>query len=353
MASIKEIAKLAGVSPATVSRVLNRPDYKCRDAEARDRIWKAAIELDYAPNEAARSLRKSAAGGDGAARTAYRINVLMTRSEAKQTDPFFTELLHIIESEIHNHGHILTNVWHMPDFSDDRKCRQLDLPEIIDGLYRQTNGQNNGLIIIGRCSHDVIALLQKKFKNLVSVNRNSTNYAIDEVLCDGEKVSSMAVEYLIKLGHTAIGYVGACYGEARFRGFQETLLAHKLYMDPAFVIETHQTEQEGYRAMEHILRSEYRPGAIYCANDITAIGMLDCLKHFRSLSYTPAIIASDNIERAQFSDPMLTTIALPKEEMGRFAISLLLDRIRGGHASVVRMELEGKLLVRDSCVSVL
>ncbi|SDB03467.1 LacI family DNA-binding transcriptional regulator [Eubacterium oxidoreducens] len=346
MASIKEIAKKAGVSPSTVSRVLNQPDYQCRDHTARDRIWEAAIELHYAPNQAARNLRKSSS--QDTHKTFY-LNVLMTRSEAKQPDPFFTELLRIIESQIHNHGHILTNIWHMPDFSDDRKCNRLNLAQLVDELYAETDQHNNGLIIIGRCNQTVIKLLQKKFKNLISINRNSTNYAIDEVLCDGEKVACIATEYLISLGHSSIGYVGACYGEARYRGFQKTMAKHQLYLDPAFVCETHQTEREGYQAMEHFLKMQERPSAIYCANDITAIGLLKCMNRYRALPYRPAIIASDNIDQAQNIHPMLTTIALPKEEMGKFAIQLLLDRIQGGHESIIRMELEGRLLVRNSC----
>ncbi|MCR5666495.1 MAG: LacI family transcriptional regulator [Eubacterium sp.] len=346
MASIKEIAKMAGVSPSTVSRVLNQPDYKCRDSAARDRIWKAAIEMHYSPNQAARNLRLSNAQD---AHKTYYLNVLMTRSAAKQPDPFFSELLHIIESEIHNHGHILTNVYHMPDFSDDRRCARLNLPQLVEELYEQNDRQNNGLIVIGRCNQTVLELLRKKYKNLISINRNSTNYAIDEVLCDGEKVAEMAIDYLCTLGHTNIGYVGACYGEARYRGFQKALASHGLYLDPAFIQETHQTEREGFFAMEHFLQAESRPTAIYCANDITAIGMLKCLNGYRNLPYRPSIIASDNINQSQFSNPMLTTIALPKEEMGKFAIQLLLDRIKGGHESIIRMELEGRLLVRNSC----
>ena len=106
---------------------------------------------------------------------------------------------------------------------------------------------------------------------------------------------------------------------------------------------------EGFEAMEKLLKSEDCPTGIYCANDITAVGMLKCLQRCRNLYFTPSIIASDDIEEAQYTKPMLTTVGLPKEEMGRFALYLLLDRMKGGHSGVVRMELSGKLLVRNSC----
>ena len=74
-----------------------------------------------------------------------------------------------------------------------------------------------------------------------------------------------------------------------------------------------------------------------------------CLNKYKSRHYLPSIIASDDIEEAQFTKPMLTTVRLPRNEMGKFALFMLLDRMRGGHESVVKMELEGKLMIRSSC----
>ena len=104
--------------------------------------------------------------------------------------------------------------------------------------------------------------------------------------------------------------------------------------------------------MKKFLQSGDCPTGIYCANDITAIGMLKCLSKYKNHYYMPSIISSDDIEEAQYTHPMLTTVSLPKEEMGKFALNLLLDRMRGGHKSVVRMELEGKLMIRNSCTPV-
>ena len=98
MASIREVAKLANVSPATVSRVLNNPNYKCQSPEIRERIWKFAMELNYTPNEAARRLKM---GDMKEEKQVYYISVLMTRMDKATTDPFFSELLRVIESEIH------------------------------------------------------------------------------------------------------------------------------------------------------------------------------------------------------------------------------------------------------------
>lgn len=173
---------------------------------------------------------------------------------------------------------------------------------------------------------------------------------VDEVVCDGEKIAFMAVEHLIELGHTNIGYIGECHNEARYRGFVEALYDHHLELDPDFVIETNQTEAKGYEAMEKLLAMPDYPTGIYCANDITAVGVLKLLSRRKNI-YMPSVIASDDIEQAQFTTPMLTTVHLPKEDMGKFALWLLLDRINNGHKAVTRMELECKLMVRSSCTS--
>ncbi len=347
--SIKKIAEKAGVSPATVSRVLNNPNYKCSSKEIRDRIWQIAMELNYVPNEAARNLRR---GASAKSNKTYYINVLMTRMDDSQTDPFFSELLHIIESEIHAQMCILVKVWYMSLFSNDKKCRHANLDKIVTDMYEDTAGKCDGLIIIGKCNKEALKKLNKKYKNVVSVNRNSTNYEVDEVVCDGRKIASIAVEYLVKLGHRDIGYVGECHHEARYRGFLDVLQMNNIPLEPAYVLETKQTEAEGFEAMERILESENCPTGIYCANDITAIGMLKCLNKYKNNYYMPSIIASDDIEAAQNMNPMLTTVRLPKEEMGKFAMYLLLDRMRGGHKGAVKMELEGKLVVRNSCISI-
>ncbi|MBO4336536.1 MAG: LacI family DNA-binding transcriptional regulator, partial [Lachnospiraceae bacterium] len=105
--SIKKIAEMTGASIATVSRVLNDPEYHCRQKGLREKIWNAAMEIDYAPDENARSLRRS--GRDKKA-ASHKVMVLMTHTNEESADPFFTELLKIVESQIHRQGCILSGV---------------------------------------------------------------------------------------------------------------------------------------------------------------------------------------------------------------------------------------------------
>lgn len=347
--SIKKIAERVGVSPATVSRVLNNPNYRCGTEGLRDAIWRAAMELNYTPNEAARNLKLGTAASED---KTYYVNVLMTRMDDAQSDPFFSEVLHIVESEIHRNGCILSKVWYMSLFSNDRKCRTENLDGILNAMLEETEGKADGLIIIGKCNKEALKKLNQRYKSIVSINRNSTNYEVDEVLCDGKKIASMAVEYLVHLGHRNIGYVGACHNESRYEGYVSTLQKHDLDVVGEYIRETRQTEAEGYEAMKAFLQMEDCPTAFYCANDITAVGMLKCLAKFKNRYYMPSIIASDDIEEACNTKPMLTTVRLPKDEMGRFALYLLLDRMKGGHKGVVRSEFEGHLMIRSSCTSV-
>lgn len=347
--SIKQIAKMAGTSPATVSRILNNPNYHCNDAKVRERVWNAAMELHYVPNEAARNLKKGVK--NSLEKTRY-IQVLMTRTERSQADPFFTEVLRVVESEIHRNSCILSQVWYMSVFSSDKQCRLNNIPQMVEDLYREIDEKSDGLIVIGRCNKEALKILKSRFKNLVSINRNPTNREIDEVTCDGKKIAATAVEYLIGLGHNDIAYVGECHGESRYKGYVDTLMKHDLELNPSYIFETKQTEIAGYEIMENILQLEDIPTAIYCANDITAVGMLKAIAKSKNKYLNISVISSDDIEQAQFTKPMLTTVALPKEEMARFAVYLLLNRINGKHKSVTTMELEGHLVIRESCVDV-
>lgn len=347
--AIKDIAKLAGVSPSTVSRVLNNPDYHCQDASAVERIWKAAMELNYVPNEAARNLKK---GSRTSEKKTYYIQVLITRMEDSGTDPFYSELLRVVESELHDKNCILSNVWYMSLFSDDKRCRLTNMDKVVSGMYAETKDKSNGLIIIGKCNPNALQILKTYFRNVVSINRNSTNRKVDEVTCDGKKIANLAMEYLVSLGHQDIGYVGEIQGESRYQGFLDCINRHELEVKDSYIWDIKQSEVAGFEVMERILEQDDIPTAIYCANDITAIGMLKALDLKANKFFALSVVSSDGIERAGYTKPMLTTVELPKSEMGRFAVYLLLDRIQRGHKSVATIELEGSLVKRESCVNV-
>lgn len=343
--SLKEIAQMTGVSVSTVGRILNDPKHKCSSEEIRKRVLEAARRISYIPNANARKLKS----GDGRADEIYSINILLTRFANETADPFYDELLMQLEKELRNSGCIISNVWHNAEFSDEKASRTESIGTLIDSLYADDERRHDGLIIIGKVTRRALRVLKTKEKNIVSINRNSTNYEVDEVLCDGSRIAREAVAYLARLGHTKIGYVGDCHNESRFTGYQAALAEAHLAPDLDYVFDTAPNETNGLIAYDYFKGLDEPPTAVYCANDILAIGMIKGFGKRRQKVYIPSVISSDDIDASQYTKPMLTTISLPKNDMVRFALMLLLDRIRGGHKIVSRLELEGTLIIRESC----
>ena len=349
--SIRDIAERAGVSPSTVSRVLNDPRHRCSSDGMRERIWQIAREMNYLPNEAARNLKLGAEASGSAARP-RRIDVIVTRTSQRQPDPFFSELLRIIETETHAHRLLISHVWYLSTLSGHRQLGAGAVERELASVLGASVERGEGLVVIGKCAPRILARLGDAYGgNVVSVGRNSTGYVADEVLCDGEKIAKLAVEHLISLGHRAIGYVGDCHNESRYRGYQRTLVEHGLDVSVGNVIECEHTETAGYAAMDELMKREDAPTALFCATDAIAIGMLRRLGESGGRYYAPSIASSDDIEAAELSDPALTTVALPKADMGRFAVRLLADRMAGGHVATARVELGVRLVVRASCSS--
>lgn len=346
--SLKAIAEEAGVSVSTVSRVLNDPEHRCASDEVRREIWRIARQQHYLPNEAARNLKT---GKSAAAKRVIYIDILMTRTGPGETDVFFSELFRFIEVETQKSSSIIAAVFHETAFSDDRRCRTEDIDAMIGEMTESAGRQSDGIIVLGKCNEKVLEKLKKKYRAVVSVSRNSVNYVVDEVTADGCRIAGIAVDYLISLGHRRIGYVGDCHRESRYEGYQKALFRHNLTPDISTVIEARHTEAEGYAVMEKLCRLPEPATAIYCATDTIAIGMLKYLHQSKNRYYQPSIIASDDIDAAQFTTPMLTTIHLPKEEMAKQAVQLLLDRISGGHTTAVKVEYDGRLMARQSCAS--
>ncbi len=334
--SIKEIAKRSGASVATVSRVLNQPDYVCRDKELQERIWEAARELDYIPNHAAQQLKR----GQSAQQAHRQIDVFLTRFQTLEEDIFFKELYEVLREILLQRQCVLHRLLTLPDMISRSKNLSRAHP---------SDQSPDGLVMLGKCPPELLPFLKKQYQNLVGIDRNPTSFDYDEVFCDGSQAAEMAMDYLISLGHRRIAYIGDCSYEARYIGYHQSLMAHKLPLDYSNVYPTSQTRQEGQQMMSVILGRAERPTAVFCANDSTALGVFDALRTQRKKGYVPSIISIDNIREAETTSPMLTTINIPKREMAHHAVSLLLDRIDGGHQENVRIEMQGRLVVRESC----
>lgn len=206
--SLKKIAEMTGVSPSTVSRVLNGTGGSCAGEELRERIWAAAREIQYVPNASARALKKSAP-----ADAPLHVSVVSGRFESVQEDPFFHGLFQLLQAELLGHGAVLRAVLPASDFSAGRVA------------------PCDGILLLGRCTELLLKECRTVTNNLVGIWRNPTDFEIDEVVSNGEKAALTAMEYLMGLGHKQIAYIGDCTNESRYVGYCKALMHHNLPLD--------------------------------------------------------------------------------------------------------------------------
>lgn len=335
--SLKKIAELTGASVSTVSRVLNNPLYHCQDKKLADRIRETARELHYVPNDSARRLKMGNLKSSADA-TTYRIDILLTRFDSLETDPFFREVFYYVEAEFHKQNCIVGKILNIPDLSVHQITRPFPPAD--------------GLIILGKCPEDLVTTLSRLYPAILAIDRNPTDYSMDEVVCRGTQAAALAVDYLLDLGHTKIAYIGDCNQEARYIGYYECLLSRKIPLLYDYIVSTHQTRDEGERGFQRLAELPHPPTAVFCANDTTAIGFLTAMRQYngrrRKNIFAPAVISIDDIEEASQISPMLTTVHIPKEEMAHLAVLTIRDRLQGGHQIHIRTELPCHLVVRES-----
>lgn len=327
--SLKKIAEMVGVSPSTVSRVLNNTVPTCASTELKERIWEAAHTLQYVPNTEARNLKM----GKRETVKSYRIAVILTRFGFLDKDPFFRELFQSIEEALLTQSCVLQMVSNAGD---------VDFSAL---------EKTDGIIVLGRCSDDFLARLKHYTRNIVGVDRNPTDYKMDEIICNGKTAAVKAMEYLLSLGHQKIGYIGDCSFEARYVGYCETLIKENIPINYHYIQSTDQTYESGYQAMLELQKQDMT--AVFCANDITALGamqaMTDTVSQKKEKKRSVSVISIDNIAAAMTAAPRLTTVDIPKEEMGRMAVTILLDRISHRHSEYLRVEFPCKIIERESC----
>lgn len=354
--SLKKIAELTNTSISTVSRVLNDPSHTCSSPGLAEKIWAAAHDLNYLPNASARKLRMGITDGP----SPFTVDVFLTRFDSIDKDLFFRELFQHIKEELFNQNCLLGDLLHsvhvmaMHETGQTTAIPYKSSAKILSEKHENplafiSKKKNTGLIILGKCPADMVPILKKRYSYIVGIDRNPTDYEYDEIICNGATAAEKAVEYLISLGHKNIAYIGDCTSESRYTGYYQTLLSHKIPLNYSNIYPSDQTTEEGFRIMTSIIHSQQRPTAVFCANDGTALGVLLALRQNKKRGYLPSVISIDNINESQKTVPMLTTIDIPKQEMGHLALNLLLDRKNGKHKENIRVELPCRLLVRDSC----
>lgn len=337
--TLKELAELANVSVSTVSRVINKNDIYSASNDTREKIWRLVRETNYVPNVAAQNLKHGKIDSNV---KKHSISCVFARTPDGSSDPFFSLIFQAIEHEAIKRGCNVAGVFSALDLSRGDNYEDILLPN------------PDGIILLGRYSKSLLRYLSSRCKNIVYTGLNKIQDDYDQIICDGYAAAQAAVKHLHFLGHTGIGYIGEMSNEARYRGYYDCLLQLKIPINKNHIIDTTQSIKGGYESGLKILTtSSQPPTAIFCANDITAIGVIKALEDSKvKIPADISVISIDNIEMCQFVSPLLTSIDIPKEDLGRFAVRTLLDRIDGDHRITIKIEVPFKLINRESCARI-
>ena len=328
MPTIRQVAEKAGVSPTTVSHVINQTRFV--SPEKRERVLAAMIELGYRPNALARSLRRG---------ETHTIGLILPDS----ANPFFAEVGRSIEDAAFNLGYnvILCN-------------SEGDLNKEILYVDVLSKKQVDGIIFVASGDQaDSLKPLLIQSTPVVVVDRDLPEVAVDAVLTDNLNGGYLATQHLVELGHRRIACISGLSNltpsAQRVVGYRTALLDAGLPVDENLIEQGDFHPESGRQATIHLLCLPEPPTALFVCNDLMAIGALCAAAEVgRHIPGDLAIVGFDDIDLASYTVPSLTTVAQPKTEIGRRAVQMLIDRIADKSRPVHRELLPAKLMVRQT-----
>lgn len=328
--TIRHVAARARVSTATVSAVVNR-SRRVSD-ELSKRVWDAVAEVGYTPNGIARSLRQ-------------RYTATIGLVVPDNSNPFFAEIAKGVENEGFDAGYSVII------------CNSNGLLERETRLLESLMGRRvDGIIYFGSSSGtDHLRPLVGNQMPLVVFNREIDNSSVDSFQVDNYRIGYIGTRYLTEMGHVQIACVGPAALETpsarRVDGYKQALVERGLTWDEELVQWGDNHMGGGKEAMRRILSSGLTFSAVFATNDLMAMGAIAALREAKlRVPEDVSVVGVDDIPFAAFTDPPLTTVAIPKAEAGRQAVGLLIERLTGAFSGEGRrVMLECKLIVRSSC----
>jgi LacI family transcriptional regulator len=327
MATIYDVARRAGVSAATVSRVIN--GLATVDAELAARVNQAMAELNYRPNAVARNLRRS--------QTSLWAVII-----ADIGNPFFTSLVRGVEDVAQRAGFSVVLCNTDEDPSKENTYISAALAENMAGVIISPSGNASG----------ITRLLDAKTP-VVIIDRELPGVKADTVLVDNEHGAEIATGHLFDSGCRRIACITGprkvSTAMRRLRGYQRALKAHGATQDADLVRHADFREQGGYAAMASLLDKDAHPDGVFVANNLMTIGAVECLVD-RGITVPGdvAVVGFDDIPWAHLVRPSLTTVAQPTYELGRTAALMLTERIADPTRATSAITLHTQLKVRDS-----
>ena len=308
--TIKTIAERAGVSKATVSRVINNS--KPVSEDIRQRVLQVIEETNFKPSAVARSLTSQHTG---------LIGVIIP----DVSNPVFSKVINGIEEQAHLAGYniLLCN----SRYEEDKELTYLD-------ILREK--EVDGLILSGFHSSKALEEKLNSFpKPIVVVGYDDAVYPFPTVVIDNYKASYDVGVYLADKGHKIVGMIHAplddmTAGKLRFDGFTKALVDHELEWTDTQSVQGNFKMQDGYKGAKTLMESNPDISAIFCANDEMAIGAMKAI--FESGKQVPediVVVGFDDIDLASIYHPSLTTVKQPFSAKGEAAMATLLELIKG------------------------
>lgn len=330
--SSHDIAKLAGVSQSTVSRVINNNPRITE--ETREKVFAAMRELGYTPNAAARTLITG---------RSHLIGLVVSNI----ANPFYPLVIEgiVASAEEHDYNVILGNTQESPR-------RQMDYLKLL------VEHQVDGVILTSALasSRDTLEHFRRGGTPLVLVNRVLDGSNVDSVHIDNRHGGYRATSHLISLGRRRIAYAGgrpdSSTHQHRYEGYRQAMAEAGLAIDKTLVTSGDFTQLSGTISAHHLLAVPERPDAVVCSDDLIALGLIDALLGAGvDVPDDIAVVGFDDIPLASLRQIGLTTVRQPAAELGQRAFQLLLRRLEGQEvdADPVEEVLPAELVVRSTC----
>lgn len=331
---MRDVARLAGVSQSTVSRVLSKkkPDIPISE-ETSARVYDAVHKLGYYPNITARSLRTQ------------RTNMIAVMI-ADISNPFYHTITRTIQdiAAHHNFDAIIFNTDHIEKY--ERRFCETIMRRPVDGII---------MVPYHLTDDDINHVLQRTGTAMTVLGRHISHPGVDTVSADDERAVYEAVRWLIDVkGHSCIGFIGTSptfsVSVRRQHGYERALHDAGIPINPVWMATGEFTHESGYRAMQALLALPQRPSALFACNDFMAIGALNAASDAGvRVPDDIAIVGFDNIPAATMVRPTLTTVAHFPAQMGQLLAEALFERIEGTvDGEQRRFEIPCELIIRQS-----
>ena len=325
MSNIRDVALLAGVSVATVSRALSAPE-KVSPASLL-KVHSAIAQVDYKPNMLARNFRSA---------RSYTVMVLVPNI----SNPFHAQFIRALEDRAQQKGYAVL-------LGDTRGTLEREA----EYIRRVESRLADGIIQLRPNSHSCQSIIPA---DIPCVNASGYEHSVGPLIrIDNRAAAKMIVDYLISLGHRRIGVISGLkdnpHAIDRLEGYKDSLAQAGIQFEQTLVAEGDYSMRSGLNAASYLCNMSNRPTAIFCMNDEMAIGAMHTLKASKiRIPEDISVTGFDDISYANYCDPSLTTISQPAEEMGKMAMDMLLKLIEGETLEQRECVLPTNFIIRQS-----